>query len=561
MKLPTLLIGVMLCTALNSSIAQEYVIEDYTVEVRVFKEGYFDVTEHISVQFHVPKRGIIRKIPLTSTVQGKEHRIKINQVEVPNWRKQIDSGRNFKSIRIGDKDTYLTGRQEYTIKYRVYKAFLNPDAQAEFYWNMVGTEWDVPIENISYEIHLEDAPALGRQDYEVFTGLREEGNFDADINYNQSTISGKSIRPFEVGEGLTVAIRLPNDYLQIPSFFAKIARDNSGVPLALAGIVFLLSSWFRRDRKKPSTLISDKAIYYAPNDLSPAVAGALLDGRRKYCHLMSMIPQWANQGLIDIFGARGKYSPDYFQLEKKNEISHTRPDFEVTFFKGVFALGSVVSLTSLRNVMHTHLAKARHQLKKELVSAGYYDSQSIRIYHSKLILFLSAASFIGAILLFIFTPQIITGSLLILLAIVCLIIYGSRQKLSESGEKMKEKLESFKKHLADPDLAVVQRLLDEDAAYFERNLPYAMAFGIDESWIKQVQPYLELAPVWYYYHDDHTQTERPSFDNFTDQFRVPEISSAFASSPATSSSVGSSGGGASSGTSGGGFGGGGGSSW
>jgi len=91
--------------------------------------------------------------------------------------------------------------------------------------------------------------------------------------------------------------------------------------------------------------------------------------------------------------------------------------------------------------------------------------------------------------------------------------------------------------------------------------PYAIAFGIDKTWLQNMKSHDLAAPYWYTYDNSHSSSSRPTYNDFSKDFDVPEIKSVFTSYPASASGSSGSGGssGGFSGGAGGGFGGGGGS--
>lgn len=91
--------------------------------------------------------------------------------------------------------------------------------------------------------------------------------------------------------------------------------------------------------------------------------------------------------------------------------------------------------------------------------------------------------------------------------------------------------------------------------YFERLFPYAVAFGLEKSWMDRMETYDIDPPYWYGYHEN--SNSRPVMGDFSQSFDVQEIKSVFTSYPQSTSS---SSGGFSGGSAGGGYGGGG-SSW
>ncbi|MGB4957907.1 MAG: DUF2207 domain-containing protein, partial [Saprospiraceae bacterium] len=67
--------------------AEYFVINDYKVDIHVLsKEGIFEVTETITVEFSEPRRGIFRKIPFRYKISGEEIEIKIFDTEVKDYR-------------------------------------------------------------------------------------------------------------------------------------------------------------------------------------------------------------------------------------------------------------------------------------------------------------------------------------------------------------------------------------------------------------------------------------------------------------------------------------------
>jgi len=52
-------------------------------------------------------------------------------------------------LRIGDPDRTITGTHEYSIQYRVNRAWLFDENAIRLYWNVTGNEWDIPIEHAS----------------------------------------------------------------------------------------------------------------------------------------------------------------------------------------------------------------------------------------------------------------------------------------------------------------------------------------------------------------------------------------------------------------------------
>ena len=133
-------------------------------------------------------------------------------------------------------------------------------------------------------------------------------------------------------------------------------------------------------------------------------------------------------------------------------------------------------------------------------------------------------------------------------------------KRSFKGIKIKHELEGLKQFLRDDKANRTADLLKRDEYYFETIYPYAIALGLDKSWMNRIETFeMDYAPYWYVYHDPMMHSRRPNMSDFNKDFSIPEIKSVFTSVQASNTSGGSGGGGFSGGSAGGGFGGGGGS--
>ena len=132
-----------------------FIIKSYDVEVLLQEDGVIKVVENIQVDFTERRRGIFRTIPTVYDANGDaNYRVDIEDIEVSNWNYKVSNKRREKEIRIGDADRYLSGIQNYRITYRAYGAIARYEDSDEFYWNVIGPEWEVPIESASYSCLL-----------------------------------------------------------------------------------------------------------------------------------------------------------------------------------------------------------------------------------------------------------------------------------------------------------------------------------------------------------------------------------------------------------------------
>ncbi|MBK8701320.1 MAG: DUF2207 domain-containing protein [Saprospiraceae bacterium] len=214
-----------------STRAQDFTVKSFHASISLFKEGYITVNEKITVDFPTQKRGIIRDIPYVFRLNGKKYKTAISAINVSVHPFKVSKNNGNKSIRIGDPDVYLTGQQVYDITYKVEGPFLSSPEYSEFYWNVTGNAWTAPIEKVSFEVLMPDDLAVRYNDLRVFTGQQGATDKNASIAQNGRIISGETSSILQPGQGLTIAIKLPLDYVQKSSTLSLDPEMNQAIPI------------------------------------------------------------------------------------------------------------------------------------------------------------------------------------------------------------------------------------------------------------------------------------------------------------------------------------------
>jgi uncharacterized membrane protein YgcG len=541
--------------------AEYFVIRDYKVDIQVFgDQGMFQVNEEITVEFNEPRRGVFRNIPYRYKINGEEVKIKIFDVHVEGHKFSTYTENNDYLIKIGDKDIFLDGIQKYKISYKVKKAFVLTEEHTEFYWNLIGIGWPVPIDSITYSVKLDQALSMSENDYYIYTGSDGEKRQDATVSYFIDKFSGHSTRPFGPNEGLTLAIKLPKDYIRRPSS-EEILWEKYGMA-GIGGILFLIISglfyrtWRLYGKDYP---IVRMVQYVPPPDLNPAEAGVLIDEKADNVDILALLPYWAHHGLITIKRIPVKWGKDDHELTKINNLPENAGPYEKIIFDGLFEDGNSVLVSSLENSFYEYLQSAKQSLKSHLNSMGVYYPVSMKMQITTAIVSVLLA--FAAIGLGIIFQSFALGIGLGLTSIVGLIFANFMLKKNERGVHLYQQVLGFKMFVKAAEKDKIERMLKEDPEYFEKTLPYAMIFGYAKQWSKKFDGLLIEPPKWYvaphgmYYHGN---TFSPSEFGASFDSGIRDIQSVFTSMPASSGGGGSFSGG---GSSGGGFGGGGGGSW
>ena len=125
------------CSCIWAQAQDGYSINNYDVHIRVNKDASLDIKETISVHFDISSHGIYRMIPYKYKLQplkngaekadrqfesGGFTRVFIEDINVKGWKYKTSNVNGYKEIKIGDKNKYVDGDQEYIITYKVLNA-------------------------------------------------------------------------------------------------------------------------------------------------------------------------------------------------------------------------------------------------------------------------------------------------------------------------------------------------------------------------------------------------------------------------------------------------------
>ncbi len=540
--------------------AQDYTIENFESEIEVTEDGRLEVKEEIEVYFHKKRRGIYRTIPTSYRFEGSDLHIELDNISVENHDFKVTRKGKGKVIRIGNPKVYLTGKQNYSIKYTVNYPIIDHENYQELYWNVTGDGWDTPIKAAALTIHMPKDIALSTEDMKVWTGKRGSTKSNASFTQeNTTTFRAKTEKALKTGEGMTIAIKMPTDYLDIPKSDRIISKNNApsnggkpfdkkpfwlAIPLALFAGLF---GWWKGLRSKEIKPVYDKKYeHYPPEGLTSAHVGGFIDQKVNRRDVMSLIPYWAAEGLLKM-----EYR-DGLILHKIKEIPESFPDYEREFFSSIFDSSDRVEIDELQGALQQAVSIVSTKLGCEIGYQDYYDEAYASIWKSKKTIALVIIPIILGLISILVLHIVWLGVGFFVLGLGLLILSLQDQPLSPKGKNLMARLEAFQRFIKDSPAEEVSRELRENPDYFGQMLPFAIALGVDQTWLKSIEPYMESTPDWYHHHNGS------GFGYFVDSYDTKSMDKAFTVSPATVSTGGGFSGG---GSSGGGFGGGGGGSW
>ncbi len=555
--------------------AKSWRVADFQDNIVVAQDGSAVVTERITLVFVGDWHGIHRTIPIeypgpngtnyelflkvTSVTDGSGGKLKYDS-------STADGARDLKIYIPDAVDTTRTVE----IVYRVRNGTRFFDSHDEFYWNVTGNDWPVPIDHASATVRF-PSTAAGSLRAQAFTGVYGSTQHDATSNIDGAEAQFETSNPLPMRGGLTIDVYLPKDILREPSVVTKFFWFLGGNPvifLPLVTLVGMFTLWWYKGRD-PDAGLSVAPMYEPPQGISPAEAGTLLDDQIHPRDITSTIIDLAVRGYIKIEETAEKIliftQKDYvFHLIKPREqwgadlVPHER-----VMLENVFAGGADVRLSSLKNRFYTAVPVIREDIMSALKKKGIYllDPESANGYS------IGAAIAIlipFAIFQYMGWANFFNSALLLIVCIpLSLVIWWLFARVmtakTAKGARTHVAVLGFQEFMNRVD---AERLKIMPPTTFEKFLPYAMALGVEHHWAQAFAGIVKDPPQWYVSPVGYGAFN-PIFFSSSMHSMASDMHQVFVSSPRASSSGSGfgGGGGGGGGFSGGGFGGGGGSAF
>ena len=539
-------------------------ILDFNADIYLSSDGTLVVEEQIEYDFqHAERHGIYRDIPYKYDYGYKKQTIDLHVEEVTDFKgapypfKVSKSGSRV-NIRIGDPDFKISGVHGYRIEYFVDGAIAFFDDYDEIYWNVTGNEWRVPIRAASARVSFEGGVPEGVK-AKCFTGSYGSTSEDCKITITQDSIEFEALNNLYAGQGLTILVGFPKGVVAEPSAISKLVRllsDNWYFVLPFVTFFSLFHIWRSRG-KDPEGRGVIAVRYEPPEELTPAEAGTLVDERADIQDISSTVIDLAVRGYIKIEEIKSTvfyfFTNRDYKLVKLNDKpeSELKPH-ESKVLSGIFKGSEEVMVSDLKNKFYKELPGIKKALYKELMQKGFFptDPEKVRsIYKWAGIILVIAAFFLLAIL-----PL---GISLGISGIIILLFAGHMPRKTKKGALLNEELLGFREFIERAEEERIRRLAAEDPTLFDRVLPFALVFGLEDKWADAFREMYTEPPSWY---SSPHYAGSFSPDVFVNDLgrSLNVMNSSMASTPKRSGSSGFSSGG---GFSGGGGGGGGGGSW
>lgn len=475
------------------------------------------------------------------------------------------------ALRIGSGDEYVRGSKTYVITYtsRDVTKYYSDTNRDEFYWDAIGVNWRVPIKNASIQLTLSDelsASATGTPRCHVGTygstdtcTITQTGNrYDAFVSYlgtqvGVTTVIGfapKTFAGYEKGIGE-----------KILEFMAMVQAATVGI--AMAAIAWI-SLKFSRLTSRNKEIGPVPAEFIPPKDLSVTAASGLISTKGNA--MAAQLVDLAVRGYIKMYQTKTKgflrqNEYEIVIVKSPSDLKQEEVELLSDMYGNVPAPNDRLEMKSLQNNYTFTNRLSNNDTKLDLLMKSEYglkeDAAELKSWLRRAALILVALGVFTLSIPFMFT------------ALVVFIMSLGVMRVTDRGLDQKRYLTGLKEYIGMAEAERLQMLQSPQGAekvgpinmsdgkqmikLYERNLPYAILFGQEKEWSKELGRYYEqlsTTPDWY--------VGQGVFNAMMFSNAMNGISIAAQNADSSSSSSGGSSGG---GFSGGGGGGGGGGGW
>jgi uncharacterized membrane protein len=507
-------VALLLVLALPLSARERRLLTFYS-NINVLADSTVDVTENITFQFiGGPWQGIYRTIPVEYVgPSGLNYSLFVDVKRVfdengSNLKFESSRERQYLKLRIFIPDADNSTRTV-SIEYVVSDALRFFEEHNEFYWNITGDEWPIPIGEAGAHITFPDGTSDIRAN--VFTGAYRATGRNAAAEINGTAVKVRTTAPLGMHEGLTVAVAFDKGTVLEPSSFSRFLlylRSNwaFGIPLA----VFPLMFWCWWTRGRDPRLRPIAAQYEPPDKLTPGEVGTLIDNSVDMRDITASIVDLAVRGYLVIEEQKKDqllgltHSEEYvFHLKKSQAEWVSLKPHEQELLSGLFASGNAgdrVSLADLHNRFYQNISGIKNKIFSSLIGLGYYARRPDSVRASYILLGIVVGFIVfgagswfsqhfGMAPLPFILASVLTG------AIICAFGWFMPTR-TQAGARALEQTLGFEDFLNHVEADRFNRMI-KTPEMFEKFLPFAMALGVEKNWSKAFQDIYTQPPQWY----------------------------------------------------------------
>jgi uncharacterized membrane protein len=273
--------------------------------------------------------------------------------------------------------------------------------------------------------------------------------------------------------------------------------------LVVAGPLALYLLWYVKGRDAPASVVAQTSA--PPDDFPPGVVGTLIDESADLKDIIATIVDLGRRGILKITekdspGLLGIGTDRDFTYALTGDTSGLRT-YERTLIQKFFGGRRSRDLSDLKEEFYTIIPQLKNEMYGEATKLGFFagDPQHTRRVYmglgfAALVLFGLLGCGIASV--FIDYSDLAYCPLLALVAtaIGLIVLSPFMPRRTPKGATERAKWLAFKRYLESIEKFTK---LDQAKYLFDKYLPYAISFGLEQSWVRKFAAVGAPAPTWY----------------------------------------------------------------
>ncbi len=515
-KLMVALSLVMLLLAQRQAVpAKDYTADRFDASIAVQEGGSLIVTETVTFKFvGGPFTFVFRDIP-TDKTDG----ISILSASMDDQTLQQGTGTGQVEIAYGNpvKVTWHFAPMSdqahtFVLTYRVLGVFQKTQDADLLNWNALPTDYAYAIRSSTITVSYPDqAILLGTP--EVVRGSALVMASSGKVMFTAHDL--KADTRLEIG----LKFRSGSMITKTPHWQQLQEQAIALIPPFLLGglAIFVFGSlgliWYYRRYRRRSSFTEEvtSPVTSPPDDLPPAMAGALLSTTPNWNNALATLFDLARRGILSISQSDQpkkwyKAHPE-FLIELQSQPPDLRPHelgLLALLFETKQGMQTSMSVSTVSRTYTSRYKRFNDPLKQEMTAMGLFDTerQYIRRRFGVISLLLLILSCIAAFLSLLFGihagiwPIVFLTLGVMGVSVTAYVQWSMFSMLSDKGTQDSVHWKAFSNYLHD---IIRGKELDIPPDMFERYLTYSATFGLAEKWVKYFQKQgMAVVPPWFH---------------------------------------------------------------
>ncbi len=332
-----------------------------------------------------------------------------------------------------------------------------------------------------------------------------------------STVTYDVLTPIDSGKEFEVRVQFPHGIVQgsagawqkefdAQREYDEKVKPRNNVLIMLVSLVLLLGGpalaaalWVTRGRDPNVGLVAEYLT--EPPAITAGLGGTLLDESADMKDIIAALFDMASRGVLILEQTEATGAGDYI-LRRGEKFGTALPDFEKRIVTALqLSTSDGLALSSLKNRFYANIDAIKADMYAELAVQKLYakDPSKTRSSWSTLAVIVGLVTVLGGCALSAVIGSYTDYAICLPIAgvattIAFFVIAQHMPVRTRAGAEMQMRVAAFKRYMEN-----IEKYTDVKAAMdqFARYLPWAIAFGLERSWIRKFAAVDAPAPIWY----------------------------------------------------------------